>query len=504
MLAGEVTASPRPSPDRALALRLGFVCFLFFLVFNHGHYKGSDEVGFLQVTRALAERGDIAVPRMQHTDPGIDGRYYSHFSIGQSVAALPLYALGRLAEAVLPKSAVRALAGPDQKDVNQRFSGKVVIFTTGLHAPIAAALLVVLFFAFECALGISRRVAVACALLLAGTTYVALMSTYFLRHSSEAITLIGALYFFYRWRLGGTRRDLLFGSMLASATLIVRLPAGVGGLAIGGYLLWCIYERGGRRWNPALLRSVVAPVAIPLLLVMAVSAAIDWSRWGVPWNVPQFRTGSLHTTPLYVSVWAALLSPGMGVFVYSPPLLLALWTFPVLWRRRRPEAVAFLVLAASFLFAFSSFSGWTGLWSSPGPRYQFISVPLFMLPLGMWLDERYSRGRVAAVGVFAALGAWVQLVMMTTHWGALIEFMKYRNALPKWAFLYPPDHSPIVGASRLFLDGMYRDNWLLSLARGWPGQDPHPGAALLIFGLWAVLFGWAITALVRCLRRTPN
>jgi hypothetical protein len=265
-----------------------------------------------------------------------------------------------------------------------------------------------------------------------------------------------------------------------------------------------VYERGGRRFEAAVVRGALLPVAVPLLAIVGISAAIDYSRWGVPWNVPQLATGSLQTTPLYVSVYAALFSPGMSVFVYSPLLALAPWTFPRLWRRARPEALAFLALALSFLIAFSSFSGWTGLWSSPGPRYQFISVPLFMLPLGLWLDEGRSRTRLAALAALAALGAWVQLALMTVHWGGLTEFMRYREAYPGWVFLFLPEQSPVIGASRLLLDWEYRDNWLLALARGWPGQDPAPGVAAIVFAAWALGFAWAAWALARSLRRAER
>lgn len=503
VIAALAPAAPpeRRSRDRAIALRLAGASFLFFLLFHHGHFKGSDEVGFLQVTRSIFQHGTLAVPRIVHTEVGADGRYYSHFSVGQSVTALPFYALGVLAEATLPEAALRSLRGPHNVTANERFGGETEIFTTALHAPFVSAVLVALFFLFQRALGVSLRTAVVCSLLLASTTYVTLMSTYFLRHTSESITLIGALYFYERWKREGARRDLWWGSALASATLIVRLPAAVGGLAIAGYLVWCCWERGGRRWDAAVLRGALAPVAVPLLAVVAVSSAIDYARWGVPWNLPQFQTGSLLSTPLYVSGYAFLFSPGMSVFVYSPLLALAPWSFPVLWRRRRAEAAAFLGLALCFFLAFSSFAGWTGLWSAPGPRYQLISVPLFLLPLGLWLDERRSRLRVALVAALAALGAWVQLVLMTVHWGGLIAYMRWKQAQPKWSFLFLPEESPLAGASRLFLDWRFRDNWLLRLARGWVGgEPPHPVAAAVVLAVWTLLFALAARALWRRVR----
>ena len=156
-----------------------------------------------------------------------------------------------------------------------------------------------------------------------------------------------------------------------------------------------------------------------------------------------------------------------------------------------------VVESLSFLIAFSSFRGWTGLWSSPGPRYQFISVPLLMLPLGLWLDESRGWRRRAAAGALAMLGAWVQLVLMTVHWGALIAQMNWKNFYPVWSFLYLPDHSPVVGATRAFLSWEILDNWLLLLYRGWAGQPAQPTAALAILVLWGLAFGACLISLHR-------
>ena len=54
-----------------------------------------------------------------------------------------------------------------------------------------------------------------CSVLLATTTYTAMMSGYFLRHTTEALTLLGALYGFHAWKQNGRIRALVAGSMAA-------------------------------------------------------------------------------------------------------------------------------------------------------------------------------------------------------------------------------------------------------------------------------------------------
>ena len=42
-------------------LWLGCSAFLFFLVFNHGHFTGSDEVAIYEMTQSIVARGDLPV-----------------------------------------------------------------------------------------------------------------------------------------------------------------------------------------------------------------------------------------------------------------------------------------------------------------------------------------------------------------------------------------------------------------------------------------------------------
>ena len=271
---------------------MGLACFLFFAAFHHGHFRGSDEVGLLQVTRSLHDGATLAVPRFVHTGLGADGRTYSHFSTGQSVLAIPFFALGRLAEALLPESVVRALAGPELLVRKRSAGGRVETFAVGLYGAVAGAILVAFFFLFERALGISLRTAALCALLFGATTYVATQSTFFLRHVSESATILGALYFFFVWKEGGRQQSLWFGSALASLTLLVRFPAAVAGPALAGYVAWCLWVRGGRRLDPRVLRGALPAIAVPLVAALALSGYGDFLKWGVPWNVHQFRTAA--------------------------------------------------------------------------------------------------------------------------------------------------------------------------------------------------------------------
>jgi len=182
--------------DRGIALLLGIAFVLVYLFFAHGHFAGSDEIGVFEITASLYEDRDLTVPLGVHVLEGQGGRLYNHFGVGQAVLALPLYAAGALAERVLPAPWVEELAGQRLVGPHGLFGGTPKIFAVTLYAPLASGVLVGLFFLFERRLGASLGSALAAAALLGGTTYVAMMSIYFLQHTTEALLVLGALYGF--------------------------------------------------------------------------------------------------------------------------------------------------------------------------------------------------------------------------------------------------------------------------------------------------------------------
>ncbi len=491
----------RSNAEVALRLALGFL--LFFSLFHRGRFSGSDEVGLYQFTRSIWEDHSLAVPPYLHTAAGTDARHYAHFSVGQPLLALPFFGLGRLAAGLLPEPTRRAVAGETVRIHDARAGGEVEIFFVGLFAPFMSALLVAAFFLYERELGASTRAAVLASVLFGATTYVATLSTFFLRHAPESACLLGALLCFRRWRCSGAAGPLWLGSALASGAFLVRLEAGIAAPALAGYLGWCLTERSGRREGPRLLARALPAILTPLLAALALSTAVDLARWGRPWNVPQFQSAGLSGPALTTSLYALLFSPGMSLFVYSPLLLLLPWTWPPFWQRQRAEAATFLALALTYALVYSSSPLWTGLWSAPGPRYHLLSTALLLLPLGPWLGANRSRARLAAVAVLGAAGLFVQLVLMGVEWAPLTHAMGWRDYQPRWSFLFDPRVCPLAGASRHVIDGELLGPWLWRLSRGWPGQPAAPGAALAIVALCTALVAAVAWLPAPRLRRAP-
>jgi hypothetical protein len=486
--------------DRRIAVRLACVVAVGLAILHRGHFLSSDERGLYFQTRALAQDFSLAVPPLPMALPGADGRLYSHYTVGQSIAAMPLYWLGELVASVLPDRARRALEGPATRPT--RGPGTPVgpeAFAVLLYPPVATGVLAALFFAAERRLGASRRAAVLAGLALVSTTHVGTLATLFLQHTTEAICALGAFHFWHRFRASGAARDLLFGSALANAILAVRIGGAISGLALGGYLLFALWEWGRAPRSAAEWRSAALAVAAPVVGFVMCYALVNHAKWGLWIDSPMVaERGKFGADPRRALV-GFLASPGMSVFVYSPLLLLLPVTFPRFWRAHRPEAAAVLGLSLSTLLFYSSYSYWTGLFAAPGPRYLFVPLVFSMLPLGPWLDAVRGVGWRAITAALAAAGAVVQLLSTVPSWSRLTFAEGYQQQEPQFDFVFHLASSPLVAAARTAFAPDPVDLWIARTARGWPGQPGAPAAALLVAFAWAIALLWLAARLRRAL-----
>ena len=107
--------SPQPvaiikRPARFSPPAVVWLCGLLYFATASGRLGTWDADLYYTVTQRIATERRLDIPRemtLSHTEAwrGPDGLYYSPFDLGQSIANLPFYALGRLAAARLPESA---------------------------------------------------------------------------------------------------------------------------------------------------------------------------------------------------------------------------------------------------------------------------------------------------------------------------------------------------------------------------------------------------------------
>ncbi len=486
--------------DYRIAWLLAACTFLYTAFFVHGHFAGTDEVSVFEQTKSLYERGDFAVPPAVNTFQGKDGRIYAIFAVGQSVLAVPFYALGRIAERVLPESWIQRLAGLDSRSGSVHWGGTLPHFTVGLYSPTICGLLVGLFYLFERRLGVSARTAALVSALLATTTYVSTMSVFFLQHMTEALLLLGGFYLFHSFRLEKRWNFLAAGSLVASSTLLVRIPGCLAVPAMVAYVISILRRRAAEESPRAVLARAAWCLGIPAALILAAHVGLNQWRFGTWLRSPYVDQVTAFTGSVYPGIYGFLLSPGGSIFVYSPLLLLLGWTIPPFWRSHKAECAAMIGMAVTFIVVCSKNEDWTGLYSAPGPRFLFSATVFLMIPLGLWLDRPISPSRKNVVRLLAIAGLLVQVVTMSAHWGNVIEIMQWRSFVPPLSFVWIPNWCPLVGCWMALLQGSV-DPLPWKIFFGAPGIVAAPATAVLAVAAWAACLAASITLLMRSLKR---
>ena len=195
--------SPAPAARR-IAIWIFAAFSVLYVATTRGHFAGTDEVTLYETTRSIWEDGSLATnPRLPNSLPARGGGTVGSYSPAQSIAAVPLYVLGKAVGAELRRIGrldwARTLGGPViESGPEYRWGGDVEMFFVDLFNAFVTALLVSWFFLFSFELGATAESSVAAAALLGLATYIAPFSTGFLEHPSEAFLILAAFLFLFR------------------------------------------------------------------------------------------------------------------------------------------------------------------------------------------------------------------------------------------------------------------------------------------------------------------
>ncbi len=468
-------------PSRAIAeregVRVGHIALWVFLAFSvvyiglaRGHFIGTDEIGLYQTTRSLWVDHDLHVGPIFNTFEGRGGQVYSQYSVGQSVAALPLYGIGSFVRTALEGAGLdsweRTLGGPVIGEEPSRWGGDIEMFFVALFNVFVTAGVCALFFVFSMRLGGSVGGSLISTALLGLTTYVAPFITTFLQHPSEALFVLWSCYFLVSdARCPRSSSRAWAGTMLALA-FVFRFQSVIAMPALGLYLGCSVWSR--RRPSTWIAESRAALVecsvfVLPIMCGAAVHFGANWAKFG---TIAGHYTDTQFGNPFPTGLPGLLISPGDSVFLYSPLLLLLPWTLSAFVRRWRAETLLIVAIAASYVLFYASFIFWHGLWSDMGPRYLMPTVPVLMLPLTGWMDARGRRAWLA-VAPLAIAGAWVQFIHVAANFSFVAYYEDYITSWPPdLGFLFTPSRSPILAHSRAVLAWDYRvDMWLNNVYR---------------------------------------
>ncbi len=528
----------RQRPGRtSAAVWLVFSLFLcLYLLTARGRITVIDGLTRYHVTAAIVERGTVSLPEsFSHRFPGRQpGTFYSYYGLGQSLAGLPLYLVGRAAARLAP--------APDTAVVTE--------LGYSFLNPLMAAALCAVFFALCAQLGYSRRTALSLTLILGLGTILWQHSKDSFEHPQEAFLGLAGVVSAER----GLRRNRLWlvglSGLLFGAAILTResaffflvptvvyvgvsasragAPAATGArpLTQPGRLCHSGARRGAGVVRGAAAAGACLGGALPMLALwgwynVVRSGSPLVGGYGVTGHFAQFDASFVR------GLAGLLISPGKGLIEYGPVVLVAV-IFPaslrLLWRRSRGLSGLFAVIALSYVLFYSRFRYWDGglCW---GPRYLLPIIPLALLPLGELLERPLSlRGR-RALWALVGVSVMIQLpAVLVDHqnWFWEVAVRNQRGGhiainsdainsplLRQWQVLarvLSGSHSGLPADLALEASRRTRDSAQDEFCTGidlwwvcWPGKD----AALFRFAVAAALAGmttllaWRMAPLAR-------
>jgi hypothetical protein len=390
-----------------------FVMFLCIYFLNaSGHQYSTDEVAMIITSESLVSGKGFAVPEnvgvILHKDPspkaltGKDGRYYAKYSPLNSILLVPFTAAGDLLKAFLPAGS------PDET---------AVFFTAGFFNSFITALTVAALAWLCSGLGLSVRTSVVTAFIFGLATTALPYAKMTFTEPPAALAITACLAGSVNYRRDGRISNILIAAVAAMLLPLARLSSI---LSIIPLMLYAMNRRNF--W-----KSTV-PIAAGVAAGMAVYAFLNFIRFGTVFETGYSVEGGKFNSPFLVALYAYIVSSDKSIFLYSPPLFLAISGIIIGFRKKLvPEMSCILGIVILNIGLYSRWYGWEG-GLSWGPRFLVTLVPIGMAAAALYIESaRKNRRRLAFVVLATALGLAVQFAATSVKY-----FPNYENITVKY------------------------------------------------------------------------
>ena len=492
----------RPHSSRQIALWL-FASFQFFyLLTSTGRVRTPDEYNTLYTTESLVLRGSTAVPQAVQLH-NFYGRFDVHgvpraaYTPGHALLCVPWYTVGQYALARLPG------VPADDTDL-------IVAFASCLSSATFAALAVTFFFLLLVGIGIPLGAALLATAMVGLATPIFAYSGWLFSEPLSAAIFTGVAWLVFGLRSGGPinnedarhrragefisfRTAAIAGLVLGLAT-IVR-PTNV--LAIGVFALALLARDGKKGLRLAFVMCATSVIGVAILLVHNALLFGSPLAFGYPAAAEGGKQLNRFDTPFFTGFYGFLFSPGKSVFIFAPPVILALAGLGGLWRREHGLAALAILFPLTELLFFAKYSQWEGGYCV-GPRYLVPALVILCLALGPVLADSPPRFRPSVrvfAGLLLVLGMLVQAISLATsfmedqvprgryydaHWNYQISYSLSGPIHQFWKYLQSTQPARL---------GLGWDRWFVFLYKAGVSR-----ATLAVFGA-AMAAGLAISLL---------
>jgi hypothetical protein len=299
---------------------------------------------------------------------GADGKFFDPHELGHALFSVPFYMAG-------------------QKAGNPKF------FLSLLN-PLALALAAVVFYRLSLAVGYSHSTSVTLTLVLALCTQLWPESKSPFDHSLETLFCLGAFYKAYQHRQTGTNSSLMASGLFVGLALMTRTTSVLIGFSLGALIIAGARETG-RGTTTARILKKVGLFLLGLLPGLAVALGYNSLRFGSVLTTGYARWSQFHhvepfSYPMWKGLLGLLISPGKGLLLYCPILVMTIPAYKRFFVWRKGLALVLVLLVFPYLILLSKYIAWHGDFAW-GPRYLTVLLPFLILPLGLLFEEGWCR-----------------------------------------------------------------------------------------------------------------
>jgi hypothetical protein len=427
---------------RAEALALLVLFTALFALVGRGTFFSSDEGGSYNTTVALLRGGSLAIAPGENIHRGKDNRFYSCREILPALLCIPSVLTGNAMER-------HAQLGPPPSAQESRPGAECnwpIFFSVMILGPLAMAGTLLCLHAFVRYEGGSSGDALLLTVTAACATPLLVYAKTIFPQVFESLLLMLAFLAAVHWRQTGSARAALVLGVACGLSSMNRVTAAPVTLCFLAYLfLTGLTERRKR------LRAILL-FLLPVMAGAAVTGLVNWMRWGSPFDSGRHRDDETFSTPPWIGVTGLLASPGKGLWIYAPVMLLPLVFIRKLWQKGRSEVLLAIAITAIYLGIYGCWYDWQGglAW---GPRFLIALIAPWLALLGRAFPETESGWARLLVAVLLPIGVAIQAVGVALH--------------PKWTRYSEPfslPHSHLVEQTRILFTLGPDDLWLWSHA----------------------------------------
>jgi hypothetical protein len=431
-------------------LLVTFACFYFAI--GPGNFFAVDEIMQEETAQAVILRHSIDIPVMSDARFGRGRNWYTVKGPGLPLVSLPFVYLGLKLDDAFGSMSGGQLAGPPIGPLEHplQWGGRLVISASLIVNALAGGAIVAVLFMVGTQLSPNPRAALLMAIAAGLATLVMSEATHFYQHALDALMVLLAFWFFSVKSPRELSSSSIFGGASLGVAILARpdsVPAAVVIWLYGAAVAWKLIRDLPDRW-PRMIRRTLLSIAGPLGAV-AGSMYFNYLRFG---SVLQFGYTEdrarfvLDLVQIAKAVAGYLVSPGLSVFAFAPPLILVLAVGRKSYRRWPLETTTLTVAAVAHLLMIASNKTWSGDLSY-GPRYMLESIVLLMpltLPAFEIAVERAPSRAAIAVAAVMLLGFMVQLLGVSVFVGAIEAKRMAAGIVAHNQWVFVPSASPIL------------------------------------------------------------